>query len=152
VIAGAKGLKTRWIPVLPELAAMAAQIRRTAGPDDPVLISLGVAGREPGGPLDHTTIARIVRAVATRAGIEGEVSPHTLRYAFATIIARQAGLRAAQALLGHASIETTARIYVDAPTMDEIREAVEGVSCADDSKRRPNLVLLSARSGQNGHA
>jgi len=59
------------------------------------------------------------------------------------MVARHAGLRAAQALLGHSSIETTARIYVDAITLDEIAEAVEGCSYQGEPTR-PNLVLLSA--------
>ncbi len=156
--AGAKGLKTRWVYVLPELAPIAAQIRRTTEPDGPVLYAKQRGGRMDGRrpmssePLDHTTVARIVREVAKRAGIAGKVSPHTLRYAFATMVARHAGLRAAQALLGHSSIETTARIYVDAITLDELAEAVEGCSYvgepsrhrSDLSRGRPNLVLLSA--------
>ncbi len=142
--AGAKGRKERWIPEIPELTPIAAEIRRTVAPADPVLQSNGWCARGKGVGLDYTTVSRIVRDVAKRAGIAGKVSPHTLRYAFATMIAREAGLRAAQVLLGHSSIETTARIYVDAPTMDEIRDAVDGVSYLGERKARPNLVLLSA--------
>jgi hypothetical protein len=54
-------------------------------------------------------------------------------------------------LMGHASIETTAKIYVDAPTLDEIQESVEGFSYRGEaSHARPNLILLSA--GRNGAA
>ncbi len=147
--AGAKGLKTRWIPVLPELAPCVENIRARVAPDEPVLRSEGHGGSAHRDgkvlPLDHCTVSKIVRRVAERAGIEGKVTAHTLRYAFATMVAREAGLRAAQYLCGHASIETTARIYVDAPTLDEIREAVDGCSfMGEPSKARPNLVLLSA--------
>ena len=141
--AGAKGMTERWIPELPELVPIVADIRRTVGPDDPILRSESCNSL--GEPLSYTTVSRIVVAVAERAGIAGKVTPHTLRYAFATMIARSAGLRAAQALLGHSSIETTARVYVDAPTLDEICEAVDGCSyLGEPSRARPNLVLLSA--------
>lgn len=140
--AGAKGLKTRWVPVLPELVPVVDEIRETVVANDPVLAS--EQSRNYGGTLSYTWVARLTGEVARRAGIAGKVSPHCMRYAFATMIARAAGLRAAQALLGHASIETTARIYVDAPTMDEIREAVDGVSYLGEQARRPNLLLLSA--------
>jgi integrase len=133
--------------VLPELRPFVDEIRAAVGPHDAVLSSDGSRWQrgKTKAPLDHTTLGRIVRKITQRAGIDAKVSCHTLRYAFATMIAREAGLRAAQALLGHASIETTARIYVDAPTMDEIREAVDGVSYVGvPTKARPNLVLLSA--------
>ncbi len=145
--AGAKGRKERPIPVLPELKPIVREIRALVGPDDAVLSSDGSRWQRgtTKAPLDHTTLGRIVATVAQRAGIKAKVTCHTLRYAFATMIAREAGLRAAQVLLGHASIETTARIYVDAPTIDEICEAVDGVSfLGERTKARPNLMLLSA--------
>ena len=61
-----------------------------------------------GAPLDRSNAWRVVRRAALAAGVRGEVSPHTLRHAFAThLIEGGADLRSVQEMLGHASISTT---------------------------------------------
>jgi len=146
--AGAKGMKERWIPALPELEPICTEIRHQHGLDDPVLYSESQMCWAAPRPLDYTTVSRIVHAVAIRAGIAGNVTPHTMRHAFGTHVARHAGLRAAQLLMGHASIETTAKIYVEAPTLDEIQDSVRGFSYRGERMVRPNLVLLHGNAAQ----
>ncbi len=56
-------------------------------------------------------IQRHIKTYATRAGITGKVTPHTMRHVFATdLLSNGADIRSVQQLLGHASITTT-QIY-----------------------------------------
>ncbi|WP_403025650.1 site-specific tyrosine recombinase XerD [Salinibacterium sp. GXW1014] len=63
----------------------------------------------------------IIRARAEQAGIEGEVSPHTLRHSFAThLLEGGADVRVVQELLGHSSVATT-QLYT-LVTADTLRD------------------------------
>ncbi|GAA2941508.1 MULTISPECIES: site-specific tyrosine recombinase XerD [Glutamicibacter] len=75
-----------------------------------------------GGRLSRQSVWLILAKAAQRAGIEGEVSPHTLRHSFAThLLEGGADVRVVQELLGHASVTTT-QIYTKV-TVDSLREA-----------------------------
>jgi integrase/recombinase XerD len=61
-----------------------------------------------GGRLSRQGCWKILKAYARAAGLEGRVSPHTLRHSFAThMLDAGADIRAVQELLGHASLATT---------------------------------------------
>ena len=65
-----------------------------------------------GGRLTRQGLYKIVQRHARAAGLEGKMSPHTLRHTFAThLLAGGCDLRSLQEMLGHADIATT-QIYM----------------------------------------
>ena len=133
----AKGGRERWVPVMADLEPVVCEIRETTPAECFVLPATRwvssdrglVPVEEPERPCDRKTIWRTARRIGRRAGIGTPVSPHQLRHAFADRVTRLAGLHAAQALLGHASIQTTEG-YLTRPSPDELADAMARVTLA----------------------
>ena len=107
-----KGAKERLTPLGEEAMEWITRYQREARP---MLLgarksdALFVTAR--GGPMTRQGFWTLVKRYASRAGIRREISPHTLRHAFAThLLNHGADLRVVQMLLGHADISTT-QIY-----------------------------------------
>jgi integrase/recombinase XerD len=126
----AKGMRERWVPVLPELEPIVAEIVTNVSSDAFVIPTRNRISA--GQPATRTTISRLVRQVAERAGISGDVHPHTLRHSFGDHIAKFAGLRVAQELMGHADVSTTQRIYTSRPDLDELTRSVRDFRYRED--------------------
>ena len=77
-----------------------------------------------GGRLTRQGCWGIVRAAATRVGLDDRISPHVLRHSCAThLLDHGADLRVVQEVLGHASLSTT-QVYTKV-TAERLRAAYE---------------------------
>ncbi|MHC4064194.1 MAG: tyrosine recombinase [Planctomycetota bacterium] len=120
-----KGSKERIIPLgrsaADVLAAYLKHLRPSlAGPHSGDALLLSRTGR----PLDRTNMWRLVRKYASCVGLDGKVSPHTLRHCFAThLLSGGADLRIVQELLGHADVSTTqGYLHVDEARLKEVHK------------------------------
>lgn len=119
-----KGGKERAVPLGSYAAdALEAYLVRSrpvlaasASKHDPGLL-LNQRGRR----LSRQSAWAVIQRAAADAGVDREVSPHSLRHSFAThLLDGGADLRVVQELLGHASVATT-QIYT-LVTIDHLRE------------------------------
>ena len=117
-----KGSKERIVPVgRAALAAVNAYLSRgrprLVGARQGPHLFVNQRGRG----LTRQGLYKIVQGHAARAGLDGRMSPHTLRHTFAThLLAGGCDLRALQELLGHADISTT-QVYTHLST-DRLRD------------------------------
>jgi integrase/recombinase XerD len=104
-----KGSKERMVPVGREAAAAASRYLRSGRPE---LIGAKAEGKLfvnfRGGPLTRQGLYKIIQRHAKDVGLDGKMSPHTLRHSFAThLLSGGCDLRSVQEMLGHADVSTT---------------------------------------------
>lgn len=154
-----KGQKERWVPVISDLQPIVDEIVAVGPREGHVLrpkmrASLPAADEwvdRPDG-FSRMGMYRLVKRAGVKAGLHQPVTPHTLRHAFGDFTAKYAGLRVAQALLGHASVETTAGTYVDRVSLDEMSVAVRGFSflSPQDSDKDPGVWVRETTNTARG--
>lgn len=132
VLLRGKGSKERIVPVgryardalsaylvraRPELVSAGAGAAKGAATERAGALFLNARG----GRLSRQSAWTVIVRSAERAGVTGEVSPHTMRHSFAThLLEGGADVRVVQELLGHASVTTT-QVYT-LVTVDTLRE------------------------------
>ena len=101
-----KGRKDRYVMLSPQLLVLLRVYWRRYHPRYwlfPSRINDGMT------PLSTRQINRICHVAAEQAGIDKNVSPHTLRHSFAThLLESKTDIRVIQVLLGHKKLDTTA--------------------------------------------
>jgi integrase/recombinase XerD len=107
-----KGAKERLMPLYPRAVDALLAYLEDARPSysrssDESALFLNPRGSR----LTRQGLWLIIKEYVDRAGIDAEVTPHTLRHSFAThMLDGGAGLREVQQLLGHSNVSTT-QIY-----------------------------------------
>jgi integrase/recombinase XerD len=104
-----KGSKERIVPLGRAAALAVSRYLRSGRPE------LVGERREPklfvnfrGGALTRQGLYKIIQRHAKAAGLDGKMSPHTLRHTFAThLLSGGCDLRSVQEMLGHADVATT---------------------------------------------
>jgi integrase/recombinase XerD len=120
-----KGRKDRNVMLSPSLLELLRAWWRAARPQGWLF-----PGRNPVQPTTTRQLNRACHAAAQAAGIERNVSLHTLRHSFAThLLEQNIDVRVIQVLLGHAKLETTA-LYtrVATKTIQQVMSPLEHIA------------------------
>jgi integrase/recombinase XerD len=104
-----KGSKERIVPLGREAAQAIERYLRSARPE---LVGARIERKLfvnfRGGALTRQGLYKIIQRHAKEVGLDGKMSPHTLRHTFAThLLAGGCDLRSVQEMLGHADVATT---------------------------------------------
>ena len=121
-----KGNKERIIPIAPSAAATVKKYIKEARPeligDDDSERALFLNRR--GERLTRQGVWQILKGYVKSAGMETQITPHTLRHSFAThMLSGGADLRSVQELLGHVNISTT-QVYTQL-TKEHVRRTYD---------------------------
>lgn len=128
-IAEGKGSKQRVVPLgvraIEALKDYLGELRPKLAKGRDTLSAPWVILSRTGRRMRREAIWELVKKSALRAGVDPNVTPHTLRHSFAThLLSGGADLRMIQEMLGHATIQTT-QIYtqVDASRLKKVHQA-----------------------------
>jgi site-specific recombinase XerD len=102
-VTSGKGRKQRLVPLSPRLLQELREYWKQARPPQYLF-----TGKTPDVPLSSTTVQKACKLAVAKAGIQKEVTPHTLRHSYATgLLEAGVDLLTIGQLLGHKSFTTT---------------------------------------------
>jgi integrase/recombinase XerD len=131
------------VPIVEEFwPVFARYLREERGfgePGDPAWLARG------GRPLSYATFESQLRALGRRVG--ARVNAHMFRHTLAQAVVETSGLKAAQEILGHQHISTTADVYTRVDQAGMVR-ALEAANAAVDRAARS----IAAGAGSTGQA
>ncbi len=132
-----KGRKERLVPLGKFAArALTAYLARRRRPAAAAGEALFLNAR--GGRLSSRSVADLVRKYGLKAGIQKNLTPHSLRHSFAThLLQNGADLRVIQELLGHSSLATTQRYtHIDVKRLLEVYDKAHPLAREGGRDRR----------------
>ncbi len=130
-----KGQKDRYVMLSPKLLELLRDWWRIARPQVWLF-----PGQNPVNPMTTRQLRRACHTAAHEAGIESNVSPHTLRHSFAThLLEQNIDVRVIQVLLGHAKLDSTA-LYtrVATRTIQQVMSPLEHIALKLKEIRPPS--------------
>jgi integrase/recombinase XerD len=140
-----KGRKDRYVMLSPTLLDLLRDYWRTARPKEWLF-----PGDVPGQPITPSAVEDTCRIVRRQHGIGKPVTPHALRHAFAVhLLESGADLRTIQLLLGHRSLNTTARYLRWRPTRSAPPPA-HWMACGQHRLQRERPRRHPPEPGRNG--
>jgi integrase/recombinase XerD len=111
LIAFGKGSKERVVPVGEQAEQWVQRYLRDVRPELARGRHQAVFANKDGDPMSRVGFWMLIKKHGLKAGLRTAISPHVLRYSFAThLLEHGADLRAVQTMLGHTDISTT-QIY-----------------------------------------
>lgn len=115
-----KGGKVREVPLRPEVAdAIRDYLAVRAMSSHAAAEELFLGQR---GPMKRDAVNTLLESLGAKAGLDVRLRPHAFRHTFCTRLVRKGvPLTVVSNLAGHASVQTTAKFYVNTSKEDKIR-------------------------------
>jgi site-specific recombinase XerD len=131
LIKNAKGKKDRYVMLSPLLIDILTNYYKTCKPRPAKYV---FEGPEPGTPYSSSSMQKIFQVARKNAGIQKQVSFHSLRHSFAThLLEKGVDIKYIRDLLGHFDIKTTARyLHVKREQLVNIESPLDGLMSKEE--------------------